>query len=539
MANPSWDDTEELAPSWDETEDVAAGPDVSLGESGLRGSGQGLSMGFDDEIAGGLSVLGRPFGIKGLGGKLSDIELTSPTLDTDEILGEYSRVRDAERANNADAERANPKTYFGGQVAGGVGNTLLAPGLNAAKGASLAAYAGKGALQGGITAAGLSNADNAKDFAMDTGVGAALGGGAGAVAKGVDAATDIVTPYLMKLINKSGDGLKNAGGKLMEKATGATGKQAEAFTPGAGRRLIEEGYGKAFDDPAAIAKRAEAALNASGKRISSVLDDATASGAKIDLVDFLDESEQQVMALRTAGKNLEADALEARTAKVIEDAQRMGLSEVSPSYMENVKRESQANINYNADTKPLISGKKAAASIQRQAVEDVVGQNPAALEAFKKDKDLYGLLSPVQEAAEKRANTLNQSPIGGLLDMATGTVGSSILGGAAGYGSGGDAGSAVTGALLAGAGRRYVAPRIASTVAVGIHNIGDLVQKSPQAFGKYANVLQQASQRGPQGVASTHFLLQQTEPDYRLMLDKIANGVDAEAEEVGYGYPER
>lgn len=489
-------------------------PNVSTAESALRGTSQGLSMGLDDEIAGGLSVLGRPFGIKGLGGKLSDIELTSPTLNVDEIIGEYDRVRNAERSNNAQAEQANPNTYLGGQIAGGVGGALAMPALGAAKGAGLAANVGKGALQGGITGYGMSDADTLSGQAIDTGIGASLGGAAGGVGYGVGKLASKVGGYADDL----GQRFKNKAEELAVKATGATGKQAEGFADDAGRQLLDRDLIRFGDTPENIAGRLDDRISESGNNIQRALEKSKSQGAKIDLLEYLGKSETKVNELRRAGKFLEADAIEAQTNKIIENADRLGVDSFDPITMENIKRESQAGINYMADAKPTVAGKKVGASMQREAVEDAMrGLDKNLSNQFVEEKSLYGLLNPIQKAAEKRSSQLNQSPFGGLGDIASTAAGG--------------------GNPMYAAARRMVAPRLASSAAISMDKIGDVVQKSPQAFGKYAQVLQQASQRGPQGVASTHFLLQQSDPDYRLLLDKIANGGESEVEEVGHGYP--
>jgi hypothetical protein len=58
---------------------------------------------------------------------------------------------------------------------------------------------------------------------------------------------------------------------------------------------------------------------------------------------------------------------------------------------------------------------------------------------------------------------------------------------------------------------------------MGANRLGELVKSSPQMFGKFANVLQQAEQRGPQGLAATHFLLQSNNPEYRQILQRVAD----------------
>lgn len=185
-------------------------PKISQGESAYRGGMSGLSLDFDDEIAGALSVAGRPFGIKGLGGQLSDIELAAPTLDSDEILGEYGRVRDSERALKSNSQTANPSSYLAGQVGGGVLNNFAIPGLSAAKGAKLAANAGKGALQGGIAGLGMSEEEDLLGMAKDTAAGAGLGAGGGVLGYGLGKAIEGASPYVGRALEKASGSGKNA-----------------------------------------------------------------------------------------------------------------------------------------------------------------------------------------------------------------------------------------------------------------------------------------------------------------------------------------
>lgn len=54
-----------------------------------------------------------------------------------------------------------------------------------------------------------------------------------------------------------------------------------------------------------------------------------------------------------------------------------------------------------------------------------------------------------------------------------------------------------------------------SLVGKGMDKIGDILKQAPQSFGKFAPALQAAAQRGTQGLAATHFILQQTQPEYQ------------------------
>lgn len=125
-------------------------------ESGLRGTAQGVSFGFADEITGALESL------------LSDKT--------------YEQARDESRANYKAAQEANPITYGTGQVVGAV-----APAL-ATGGTSLGALAAQGAAQG----LGSSEADLLKGdvlgAARDTAIGAGTGVAVGAAGKALGAA---------------------------------------------------------------------------------------------------------------------------------------------------------------------------------------------------------------------------------------------------------------------------------------------------------------------------------------------------------------
>jgi hypothetical protein len=112
-----------------------------------RGALQGASLGFGDELAGAIAALGVP-----------DARIQYPEGAG---FGErYATARDFYRAKNSGAREAYPKTYVGGQIAGG----LAAPGIGTvakvgtlSNGARIAALAGAGATAGGL--AGFGNAE--------------------------------------------------------------------------------------------------------------------------------------------------------------------------------------------------------------------------------------------------------------------------------------------------------------------------------------------------------------------------------------------
>ena len=87
-------------------------------EAALRGAGQGLSLGFADELAG----LGEA-GYKAVTGR----------EDYNDFMQNYKKHRDESRSNFEAAEKAHPGFYRGGELTGGLTGFALAPGGTLAK----------------------------------------------------------------------------------------------------------------------------------------------------------------------------------------------------------------------------------------------------------------------------------------------------------------------------------------------------------------------------------------------------------------------
>lgn len=190
MSTPKWDDTEEIpsspdvAPKWDDTEDLA---NISSTESAIRGAVQGASLGFADEATAGVE-----------------------SLFTDKT---YAQARDESRAAYEAAKNANPNTYLTGELGGGVATAFI-PGLNLAKGASLAKMAAQGAGIGAAAGLGSSVADLTEGDIGGAIADTAIGAGLGLAAAPVIAAVPKVASLGVK-------GLKGTGEFLVEKTPGA------------------------------------------------------------------------------------------------------------------------------------------------------------------------------------------------------------------------------------------------------------------------------------------------------------------------------
>jgi len=137
------------------------GPDVAQRESFARGALQGASLGFGDEASALIDYgVSKVPGLRNLAQKAHDEKF--PALTNPDVT--YSERRDAYRQRNAEAEKANPKTYLGGELVGGAATIPAAGGFGGAKtlGTVLKTGAKLGAKLGGVSALGSSKADLTK-----------------------------------------------------------------------------------------------------------------------------------------------------------------------------------------------------------------------------------------------------------------------------------------------------------------------------------------------------------------------------------------
>lgn len=287
-------------------------------------------------------------------------------------------------------------------------------------------------------------------------------------------------PVLGKGLKFLGARIGDAAENLAVKATGATGKQSEKFAETAGRELLDQGVVKAFSSPKTVAGRAAKQLQASYDEIDSslkALDQAGANITRDDIIQGLNKEREKL--LKSPSKAASVDFLDKRIAETQAGPEIYLLSEA-----EAEKRAYQHQANYDLDN---ISQdiKKKVANVWRQAVEQRATEiNPKLAEMFKVGKQRFGIFAPIEQAAAKRVAQLNQSPFGGLLDMAT-------------IGAGGIAAGQTNSPenLLLGMGaaaaRRAVAPRLASTAA----KAADVSAQALNKAGGIAQILPKSTSR--------------------------------------------
>ena len=413
----------------------------------------------------------------------------------------YKEERDIVRKQYRDAEEANPGSYNSAMMAPSV---LMAP----LKAIPVVGWA-ESAIQGAVEGLGASESDNALGMARDTALSGALSAATAGLGKGAKYLSN--TSAAKKVSEKIGGGLRNVAEKFAKIGTGATGVQLNKLDDKAGATLLDEGITGWFSAPKDIALKARLLKEKSGEEMSrslNFLDEQGASGTRREIVDYL---EKQIDKTRGLTSN---DPQNAKIQNIIDSFKARDLDEAIPlSSLELEKRgfgKKISNWETLKDSDTAYANKQAY-NATRELVEDkALATAPDLAEKFKRDKALFGITSPIEEVSQRRANQLQQMPIGGLLDTAAIGLGTT------GYGEEG-LGTGVAFAAL----RRGVAPRVPNFTAKSFDALSKIVQKSPQVLGKYGPTLINASSRGQHGLGMANFLLQKNDPEYREKIKEL------------------
>jgi hypothetical protein len=154
-------------------------PQVSKTESALRGGAQGLSFGFADEATARLeSILNK------------DVK--------------YEKALEESRQAYRQAQEANPITYTGSEIAGGILPALIPTGATQATGAaSLGRLALMGAGTGALSGLGMSEGETVGEIAKDVAIGGALGGGLPVLGRGIAKGVQSLKPIADEAIKTS------------------------------------------------------------------------------------------------------------------------------------------------------------------------------------------------------------------------------------------------------------------------------------------------------------------------------------------------
>lgn len=278
----------------------------SQGGAIARGIVQGGTLGFGDELMGAIDAaaagnavlevdpavnpngpaISKSWGAAQPAGTKPIIPESVPEAPSDEET--YRRMRDRYRADNDASRRAFPKTYMGGEIAGGLavpipggaavkGAGILAKAKAAAPGAAaLGAAYGLGSSEAELTDSKLDPMGAAKDAAVGAGFGAASTVPGAILGRGLD-----------KLSARFGKVADDASAKAVGLRPGIT-NAAEQLGMTAddmrdlGRAAREEGLIPVFGSKEAVGKRAAGKMATEGQRIGEVYDELQKSGVAPD-----------------------------------------------------------------------------------------------------------------------------------------------------------------------------------------------------------------------------------------------------------------
>lgn len=537
-------------------------PDVSLAESALRGGAQGLTLGFADEIAGGLES----------------------AIDPNKT---YEQARDESRQAYKMAEQANPGTYLTGDIAGSILPALIpgAAGVSigkatlglAGRGAAsgVARMAGQAALAGAVEGLGRSEGERVSDIAKDvamggiTGgvVGGALGGLGRAAKKGADLlpSTSKLKQGLENRVAGMVTGLSDEGVDVLRKNPNAL-KQVEAL--GAG--TVDDVATKISSQIQDFAERNPVAqrLNQNYDRAMGLLD---SSSAVVDLTPVQDSIQKRLAKLDVGGGKAFGEQSQATQAYLQSFGQK--LNEAFPDGVidaPNAKRvinQIRQDIQkYGGFTNPNANSEIGSAlkDIQRELdgqLKTVVPGFKDVMKEVQKDTILNERLTKqfvsknygVDENKVKSfiKNQIGSSPnpkqtkllkqlseqMGGGLDQSIESLklkkllegrsnqGSNLVNAGAGAGAVIDTmlglpfGVATGAGALAGKRLETTGRKLTSDYFARQANKQPYIL-SKVGGTKYADVLQDAAQRGSRNFAVAHYLLSQQDENYRNMMDE-------------------
>lgn len=510
MADGPWSKYTPEAPEDDvgATEPVAPARDVSKFESVMRGAGQGLTLGFQDELAGLISSL------------FSDRT--------------YEEARDTSRRLNKEAREANPKTFMAADIGGAVLPAVVA---TVASGGTAAPAAGgsfmralapstvKGlAAIGATEAVGRSEDESIEDLAIDAATGGLLGGGLGLASKAVGAgARGLRAGRLAETAQRQGARAMGntkrflSDPKKLARAKADAQILLDAATP-EGKPVM--GW---FDSAEEIAQNVDALKKQTGEAIGTYLESVNMRGKFFDPTTAVRDLNRMRPVSPTTGKVLRGgayDDIHRSIDNAIQTVKAHGKKPMSFEEANEIKGVLQDLANWNSNKQATVLDKKIAGTF-RGSVDDALEavsntpRNTAAFEGFKADKAAYGAASRGQDSIMNRVSSeMGNNAVGlGDLVLAAPTL--------ATHGPG--AAGAVFGAKRAvdRFGAQVTAKTFNRAAKISAATLEPMIKAHPELFGKYLPALQNAMARGGENLAVTHYVLGQSDPEYQAIIEGI------------------
>lgn len=498
-----------------------------------RAAGQGLAFGFGDEA---VAAAKAPFSDKS-----------------------YTELRDENRAALERDREAFPKTAIGSEIAGAVIPSVAATLLSGpAGGGASVANAGRlasvaksvfnpataKALAAGGAAYGLgsSEADLTKGEVGGAAWDATKGAGTAlALGRGLPAVAEPIMKAGGKVLRGAGEALSGPAELMASKAAGLTKAFKNKFkiTPeqarATGRVALDEGVVGPMSDADDMLQVVQELNERIGPEIGKMLKDAEKRGIVPDFKGMIERLEAEAAPY---GKTDIGRSIYNQYQKVIRDLRSIGGAEqvipaaenVGVNIMGTAAKEAAptvvpgtpGSIGDLADYKkvvqkvaypqgaPKVSNEGAIAGYSEvsRGLENVMDEgvpDGPFKEVYRSLKQKYGAGSRMEMALEKARSAADDAPsfLRHPIDAATKKL------------------------------EQYVQP----AAAVTMDRVSKLLQRAPQALGQFGPVLQQAIQRGGTSFATTNFLLQQRDPEYRKKMEELSNMKEGEDDGSEYTAP--
>lgn len=487
-------------PTYDETTSTEKQA-LSKLESTLRGAAQGASLGFADELTGGLEAL---------------------TSDKS-----YQQARDESRANYKAAEEANPKTYMAGEF-GGAAATALIPGLGEVTIPKLAA-------QGAAYGLGSSNADltsgkkeDLEQAAEDTAKGGVTGAALGLAGKAVSKLLPAVAKTAVSTLGPSTEAIESrlAGGAATATSPTAEGQVLEGITNDLWNRISKqsakaqsflnpESY-TTLDEVYPIFRNLKQDLQTQGGLVG---EDSKAATEVLDswfkdlvgmtknnngvvpepaLGEFIRKIDQAVPKWDAPHSDV-IDSVQ----KQLRGALNQALKTSNPEYAKAMGPVKEL-IDLANDTKKAFSlapaaGKLEATDVTNSKLSNVLNENKShARDTLKKLQDLYG--HPFEE-------NLQNYKYGQEFEKGRPVTGLGLLG---------------KSANLVGVDGGAVAKNIVDAYISAKGQVENTA--AGQALQKFGPLLADAAKKGGNALAATHFVLATSDPAYQELVEKHQEG---------------
>jgi hypothetical protein len=498
-----------------------------------RGMAQGASFGFADEAMAGVEA---PFSDK-----------------------TYQELRDAKRQQLAEDRKAYPKTAIASEIGGAVIPSVAAELLSG--GTSTPVVAGNAARIGSVARSvlnpttikgmmgagaayglGKSEADLTEGevlpAAMDTGKSALF---AGALGKAIPA----VGKYGGEILEGAGKKMGEGAEFLASKAVGLTKGLRKRFdlaptdARAIGREALDSGVVTPFASAETMGLRQADLLRQTGDEIKAIIKNASDAGGVPNLEKAIADIEAK--AARYGDSDV-GKAVYNQYQAVLNDLrqmQRQAMPRTIPGKPTGLVDASGKELTH----PPVeIPGQPPTISALQQE-KGILGEAayPAGV-ATEAKTGLQGAYTPVKEELESAVeSTAGPEQAGvykylkdkfgkletmgkGLTERLTSEEGNRfirptdfLIGGAFGLGGG------VVPGVAAVATKRVVEKYGHQVGAVSMDAMSKILKSTPEALGAYAPIISKAIQRGGTSFATTNFLLQQRDPEYRKKMEELSN----------------